>query len=164
MAAHYNFRNILGIDPDNKFFTCAGTNELHQPFKRCQNQILVEDREAASRILNQMDVSSTCQETLKLLPELVSRTLCTETHRSKPELCQIGQVYTEWRDSVRDQYVQFALVFTKFWESNSSGDWGVRLVNNLKPFRNPHTDLSIAGHWSREKVPRSLVRDGGFEK
>jgi len=104
MAAQYNFRNILGIDPDDTSFTCAGTDELHKPPKRCQNQIPVEDREVATRILNEMDRSSICDDTLKLLPELVSRTLCTESHRSKPELCQIGQVYTEWRDTVRDHW------------------------------------------------------------
>jgi len=104
MTVHYNFRNILDIDPDVESFTCVGIDESHSPPKRCQKQILIEDRKAAGRILDEMDTSSNSNKTLKSLPELVFRTLCAETHRSKPEFCQVGQVYTEWKDIIRDHW------------------------------------------------------------
>jgi hypothetical protein len=104
MAVHYNFRNILDIDPDNEPFTCVGMDESCSTPKRCQKQIILKDRKAASRILDEMNASSNSDKTLKSLPELVFRTLCAETHRSKPECCQVGQVYTEWKDIIRDHW------------------------------------------------------------
>ena len=104
MAACYNFRKLLEIDPDENSFICVGIDKSHIPFKRCQKQILVEDRKAASRILDEMSASSDCDKTLKHLPELVFRSLCAGTHRSNPECCQVGQVYTEWRDIIRDHW------------------------------------------------------------
>lgn len=132
MAAHYNFRKLLDIDPDDESFICVGIDESQIPVRRCQMQILVEDRKAASRILDEMNVSSDCDKTLKHLPELVFRTLCAGTHRSKPECCQVGQVYTEWRDIIRDHWT-----LVKRESSRRAFDrWRLRKVKgSLEPVR-----------------------------
>lgn len=105
MVIQYDFRKILHIDPDEEHFTCVGVNESHNPPPRCETQISIEDRKAASQILYEMNECPNFETTLKALPGLVSRTLCTETHRSNPERCQVGQIYTAWRDVISDHFI-----------------------------------------------------------
>ncbi|KAF4637660.1 hypothetical protein G7Y89_g420 [Cudoniella acicularis] len=104
MAIRWNFRDILNINPENDTFTCVGTTDSDSSPRRCQNPVQREDRQAASKILDGMDNSTSHDVIFKGLEELTSLTLCRDhqNSHSKHRASYAQEVHSEWKDIFRD--------------------------------------------------------------
>ena len=104
MASYYDFRTVLGINPDTDR-ACVG-KKSRKHCDRCKNIIKVVDRNIASRLLNQMDRTKNFSSALDELEELASLMLCKGQHNciSKPHLSQVEEVRQLWTRLVEDEH------------------------------------------------------------
>jgi len=105
MSAHWDFRKILAVDPDNDRL-CVGY--AYSRGRRCHNRVNPGDLSAASQLLNRMNRSSNIYASTEDLRKLAALLLCNHVHnnkKSKAYLSQVDEVYNKWSAIVEKQYV-----------------------------------------------------------
>ena len=104
MAAYWDFRKILDVDPDGDR-TCVGIAKTYG--RRCKNPISVPDRNTASRLLSQMDRSKSYTRAEEDIQKLAALMLCKGVHncQSRPHLSQVNEVYRDWLSLAEEEYV-----------------------------------------------------------
>jgi hypothetical protein len=74
--------------------------------RRCKNRINKNDRNTASRLLNQMNETKQFRSSIDDLEQLASLMLCKEVHNCKtqPHLSQVDEVCTRWTATIGVEY------------------------------------------------------------
>lgn len=109
MASYWDFRHILGLNPEEDF-TCVGTTQRAR--KRCTNRLHVNDRSTAGRLLNQMNQTKDFYNSTRDLEQLAELMLCKHFHNSdkNPHLSQVDDMRAQWTSRIKQEYLSIKKV------------------------------------------------------
>jgi hypothetical protein len=101
MSSNWNFRAVLGVNPDSDSFTCVSVKQDNTPCCRNARPLLSDmDLSEASTILDVMDHCESLKTSFGYLDELARHTLCVI--HSEREDDQVRAICGVWQKKIME--------------------------------------------------------------